>query len=50
MIRHKIAFVVKAWNAYQDGVTIQKLQWQAGGAHPEPFPAIRGLGTETQAA
>lgn len=39
----KLAFIVKAWNAYQDGTPLLRLRWNPGGAHPEPFPAARGL-------
>lgn len=45
--RSKAAFVVKAWNAYQDGTPLIRLVWNPGGAHPEAFPAIRGLIGET---
>jgi hypothetical protein len=47
--RVKMAFVVKAWNAYQDGTSLMRLSWRPGGANPEPFPAIRGL-ADTRAA
>lgn len=52
--RVKAAFLVKTWNAYQDGTTFARLVWNPGGAHPEGFPQIRGLTTtdipETNAA
>ncbi len=41
----KMALVIKAWNAYQDGTPIARLKWVPGGAHPEKFPSIRGLAT-----
>jgi len=33
-----IALVLKAWNAYRSGETIQLLRFKVGGAHPEKFP------------
>lgn len=35
------ALIVKAWNAYRDGVPISQLQWRSGGKSPEAFPEIR---------
>lgn len=32
------ALMVKAWNAYREGVEMKQLRWAVGGAHPEPFP------------
>lgn len=34
------ALVIKAWNKFIAGESCAKLQWHAGGAHPEPFPHI----------
>lgn len=34
------ALTIKAFNLWRRGDQIQKLVWKAGGAHPEPFPAI----------
>lgn len=39
----KIAFVVKAWNAWRRGENIARLVWQPGGASPDRFPGIDGL-------
>lgn len=33
-----IALVIKAWNAYRQGRTMQVLAWKSGGAAPEAFP------------
>lgn len=41
--RVKVAFIIKAWNAYRRGETIKRLQWNAGGSSPDKFPAIDGL-------
>lgn len=32
------ALVIKAWNHFRDGKSVQVLAWRAGGAKPEPFP------------
>ncbi len=32
------AMVIKAWNAYREGRSLQVMSWRAGGAHPEPYP------------
>lgn len=37
------AFVIRTWNAYQDGEQLARLVWNPGGAHAQAFPAIRGL-------
>lgn len=29
---------IKAWNAYRDGATIERLSYRPGGVNPEPFP------------
>ena len=39
----RMAFVVRTWNAYQDGETIKRLVWHPGGATPDRFPCVRGL-------
>lgn len=36
-----LAFVVKAWNAYREGRTLNHLSFRSGGAKPEPFPEPR---------
>ena len=46
----KLALIIKAWNAYQDGETIQRLGFTPGGAKPDRFPAIRGLHDRDQVA
>lgn len=38
----RVAFIVRAWNAYRDGERLLRLQWKPGGAHPEKFPKING--------
>jgi hypothetical protein len=35
---HVNALVIKAWNLFREGKTVQILVWRAGGAKPEPFP------------
>lgn len=32
------ALVLKAWNQFRDGTSIQTLVWRRGGSTPEPFP------------
>jgi hypothetical protein len=32
------ALVIKAWNAYRDGRSVQVLAYRPGGARPEPYP------------
>jgi hypothetical protein len=44
----KMAFIIRAWNAYQDGETLTRLQWSAGGSNPDRFPRIHGLATGAQ--
>jgi hypothetical protein len=39
----KLAFVIRTWNAYQQGEHIKRLMWTPGGASPDRFPAIHGL-------
>jgi hypothetical protein len=34
----RVAYVIKAWNLYRDGTTIQRLLVKLGGANPEPYP------------
>jgi hypothetical protein len=34
----KLAFTVRAFNAWRGGETLLKLQWKAGGSHPDNFP------------
>ncbi|PTL55775.1 hypothetical protein [Paraconexibacter algicola] len=41
--RTKLALIIKAWNAYQDGDTPARLTFVPGGANPERFPSINGL-------
>lgn len=36
-----VALLVKAWNAFRDGNTVQILSWKRGGATPEAFPEPR---------
>jgi len=38
----KAVFVVRTWNAYVTGETIQRLVFKAGGARPDRFPRIYG--------
>lgn len=33
-----VALVIKAWNLFRDGETVQQLMFRAGGAKPENFP------------
>lgn len=33
-----LALLIKAWNAYRAGETVQLLKWRSGGAKPESFP------------
>lgn len=53
-LRMQLALIIKAWNSYMAGEPTTRLDWRAGGAQPEPFPAIDGLAqpgqgeTETQ--
>lgn len=35
------ALIVKAWNAYRDGVPITQLRWRSGGSAPEAFPVMK---------
>ena len=35
---HLAAILIKAWNYYRDGDTINNLRWRRGGASPEAFP------------
>lgn len=35
---HVTALVIKAWNAYRDGRTLQVLMYRPGGASPEKYP------------
>lgn len=49
----KLAFTIRAWNAYKQGEQIQRLLWNPGGATPDKFPKIYGLslpGAEEEAA
>lgn len=32
------ALVIKAWNAFREGRSVQVISWKAGGAKPEAFP------------
>lgn len=34
------ALIIKAWNYYEKGITIQTLKFASGGAYPEQFPEI----------
>jgi hypothetical protein len=34
----KFALLLKTWNFYRDGATVQNLRWRRGGARPEAFP------------
>lgn len=36
----KAALIIKAWNFFEQGVTIKNLKYTSGGANPEPFPEI----------
>ena len=33
-----MALIIKAWNAYRQGESVQLLRFKIGGAHPEKFP------------
>ncbi|WP_093803919.1 hypothetical protein [Streptomyces sp. Wb2n-11] len=33
-----LAFVIKSWNAYRDGIPLKLLRFSPGGANPEKFP------------
>lgn len=35
------AFIIKAWNAYITGQSLNFLRYSKGGAHPESFPTLR---------
>lgn len=35
---HAAALLVKAWNAYRDGIGLETLTWTPGGKRNEPFP------------
>ena len=35
---HRLALIIKAWNAYRQGTPVKTLIWRRGGARPEPFP------------
>lgn len=37
----RVAYVIKAWNLYRDGATIQRLYVKLGGANPEPYPTAK---------
>lgn len=37
----RIAYTIKAWNAYRTGVEVKMLRWAPGGASPERFPDWR---------
>lgn len=37
----KVAILIKAWNAYRDGRTVEALYWRGGGKSPEAFPEPR---------
>jgi hypothetical protein len=41
----KLAFIIRTWNAYEQGEHISRLLWNPGGANPEKFPKIYGLAT-----
>jgi len=43
MPKIKLAFTVRAWNAYMAGEHIHRLVWNPGGANPDKFPKIHGL-------
>jgi len=32
------AFIIKAWNAYRTGASLNVLRWVRGGQNPEAFP------------
>ena len=38
--KHIAALIVKTWNAYMKGETLEFLRFSPGGAHPEKFPEI----------
>lgn len=40
--RVRTAFIVTAWNYWQRGEELKRLQFRAGGARPDRFPAIEG--------
>jgi hypothetical protein len=35
---HRLALIIKAWNAYRQGAQVKALSWKRGGARPEAFP------------
>lgn len=37
-LEYSIALMIKAWNSYRSGDSMQLLAWRRGGANPEPFP------------
>lgn len=47
--RAKLAFVVRAWNAYRRGETLTRLVFNPGGANPDRFPSIDGLAEPAEA-
>lgn len=49
-LRVKIAFIVRAWNAYRQGESLRRLVWNPGGANPDRFPRIDGLHDQAGAA
>jgi hypothetical protein len=40
-IKMRVAYTIKAWNAYRLGQQIKTLRWAPGGAKPEKFPDWR---------
>lgn len=36
-----LALIIKAWNAWRDGVHIDRLSWKASGMRAEAFPEVR---------
>ena len=37
---HKLAYLIKAWNAWRDNKEVYQLSWRRIGKNPEDFPAI----------
>lgn len=46
--REYFALLIKAWNAFVLGRTMDTLIWRQGGEKPEPFPQIIGLTPEVR--
>jgi hypothetical protein len=49
-VKVKTALIIKAWNAYRNGDTVLRLNWNPGGANPDRFPDIHGISRPGEAA